>query len=59
VEVSDGNDKHPEAPAFWSWFDHFVWTVKSAALRAGLELAIWGKIAAGDRTAEAIAAREG
>lgn len=49
----------PEAPAFWSWFDHFVWTVKSAALRTGLELAIWGKIAAGDRTAETIAAREG
>lgn len=49
----------PEVPAFWSWFDHFVWTVKSAALRAGLELAIWGRIAAGDRTAEAIAAHEG
>lgn len=48
-----------EAPAFWNWFDHFIGTVKSAAFQAGLELEIWGKIAAGDRTAEAIAAREG
>lgn len=49
----------PEVPAFSSWFNHFVGTVKSAAFRSGLELAIWGKIAAGDRTAEAIAVREG
>jgi len=52
-------DTPAEVPAFWSWFDHFVGTVKTAAFRAGLELAIWGKIAAGDRTAEAIAAHEG
>ncbi len=46
-------------PAFWGWFDHFVATIKSSAFRTGLDLAVWGKIAEGDCTAEAIAAREG
>ena len=49
----------PEAPAFWSWFNHFSASIKTAALRTGLELAVWGKIAEGDCTAEAIATREG
>ncbi|MBW7884087.1 MAG: hypothetical protein H3C34_15885 [Caldilineaceae bacterium] len=48
-----------EVPAFWGWFDHFVASVKLAAIRAGLELSIWEKIAQGYCTAEAIAAREG
>jgi len=48
-----------EVPAFWSWFDHFIGQAKTAAFRTGLELAIWGKIAAGDDTVQAITAREG
>lgn len=49
----------PEVPAFFGWFNHFVASIKSAAFRTGLELAVWGKIAEGHCTAEAIAAREG
>jgi hypothetical protein len=49
----------PDAPAFFCWFDHFVASIKVAAFRTGLELAIWGKIAEGYRTAEAIALKEG
>jgi len=48
-----------EVPTFWGWFEHFVADIKSAAFRSGLELAVWGKIADGHCTAEAIAAREG
>lgn len=49
----------PEVPVFMGWFEHFVAAIKAAAFRAGLELAVWGKIAEGHSTAEAIAAREG
>ena len=49
----------PKVPVFMGWFEHFAGSIKAASFRAGLELAVWGKIADGHRTAKAIAAQEG